>query len=362
MPWCIRKCPYCDFNSHALKAEDSESEYIKALINDLKEEAILSQGRPIQSIFIGGGTPSLISAEGYDTLFSAIQQELTLAPSAEITLEANPGSVESARFKSYHSLGINRLSIGVQSFNDEALKRLGRVHSSEQAKAAIETAIQAGFDNFNLDIMHGLPEQSLEAAKEDLTTALSFSPPHVSWYQLTIEPNTLFYKTKPVLPDEHTLAAIEQVGLNLLKDYQHYEISAFAKDAKCSAHNLNYWTFGDYLAIGAGACGKVTLNQQIIRRKKKTHPNHYMKAPTHASETKLKDEEQLFEFMLNTLRLKEKVPLALIDERTFVASSRIKTAFENACKTELFEFDQEHFWVTELGSRYLNDLQAFFLA
>lgn len=361
MPWCIKKCPYCDFNSHAIKKDDNESDYINALITDLREEASLAENRTIESIFIGGGTPSLISAQGYETLFRAISKQLSLAENIEITLEANPGSVESARFKSYRELGINRLSIGVQSFNDAALKRLGRIHSSEQAKSAITTAIESGFDNFNLDIMHGLPEQSARDAEEDVKTALSFNPTHLSWYQLTIEPNTLFYKTNPTLPDEETLARIEKRGLLLLEDFRQYEVSAFCRDNRLSKHNLNYWTFGDYLAIGAGASGKVTTRSGITRRKKKTNPNHYMNAPTTATKTIIKQDEQLFEFMLNSLRLKQKVPLSLIQERTFVPWPKAEAAIQKAKETQMLDVDTQHFWVTPLGERYLNDLQSFFL-
>ncbi len=274
MPWCVKKCPYCDFNSHALKGEIDEQSYIKALIDDLDSHQLPTDSRFL-SIFIGGGTPSLFSAQAYQRLFKHLQQNYSLHSDIEITLEANPGTIDFEKFQSYCDVGINRLSIGVQSFNDKHLQKLGRIHNSDHAKRAIDIAQQAGFKNFNLDLMHGLPNQTDLEAAQDLKTALSFKPPHLSWYQLTIEPNTVFYKQHPTLPNEQQLEAIENIGQHCLSDYQHYEISAFCLPEHQCQHNLNYWRFGDYLGIGAGAHSKLTQNSdtlEVSRFEKKRMP------------------------------------------------------------------------------------------
>lgn len=361
MPWCIKKCPYCDFNSHQIRQNDSEENYINALIEDAKNEATLIDQRPIHSVFVGGGTPSLISAKGYETLFNALNTIFTLPKDIEITLEANPSSVEANRFKDYRAIGINRLSMGVQSFDDNALKTLGRVHNSQDAKAAIQTAIAAGFDNFNIDIMHGLPKQTVPLALKDLETALSFSPTHLSWYQLTIEPNTLFYKTQPKLPDENTLFDIEKTGKEKLSNFNHYEISAFCQNNQYSRHNMNYWQFGDYLGIGAGACGKISFKDKIIRRQKKKAPNHYQNSPLFAKETLIAPKAMTFEFMLNALRLKQKIPLKLFEKRTLLNQNVLDEALKKPIAENLIEKNDNDFWVTPLGFQFLNDLQAMFL-
>ena len=280
VPWCIRKCPYCDFNSHAATPVLPEDEYIDALLADLTQDLDWVQNRPIQSIFIGGGTPSLLSVRAYEKLFRGLKQHLDFAADIEITLEANPGTFEAEKFSGYFALGINRLSIGIQSFNSTFLHKLGRVHDGEQALRAVQIAKDAGFTSFNLDLMHGLPGQTVDDALADLKQALAFAPPHLSWYQLTIEPNTEFYKRPPVLPIDDALWDIQEAGLELLAQhgYEHYEISAHAKAGFAAKHNINYWQFGDYLGIGAGAHGKITFPEsgEIIRSQKTRMPSDYL--------------------------------------------------------------------------------------
>lgn len=280
LPWCIRKCPYCDFNSHGVKDEIPEQQYINTLIQDLDEDLVEIEDRSLISIFFGGGTPSLFSGHAITTLLQEIQKRIPFQKDIEITLEANPGTVEQQYIRAYHEAGVNRLSIGVQSFQDDKLKALGRIHGSQEAQQAIETAKQAGFNNFNIDIMHGLPNQSVEDACYDIQTAIELKPTHLSWYQLTIEPNTVFYSKPPTLPDEDTLWEIEEQGKALLAKagYEQYEVSAYAKQGRQCQHNINYWEFGDYLGIGAGAHSKITdpKSKKIERKWKVKHPKDYL--------------------------------------------------------------------------------------
>jgi putative oxygen-independent coproporphyrinogen III oxidase len=365
IPWCIRKCPYCDFNSHKSPHILPEDQYVHALLADLKTDLSTFEGREIHSIFIGGGTPSLFSAQAYKTLFNALKQTLIFTPNIEITLEANPGSVEQQRFIEYRQLGINRLSLGIQSFNGQHLKSLGRIHDEHQAHYAIESARQAGFDNLNLDIMYGLPKQSIEQGINDLRTALSYQPEHCSWYQLTIEPNTVFYKKKPPLPSEENTYLLEQQGLTLLQEsgLTRYEISAFSKPKRQAQHNLNYWLFGDYLGIGAGAHGKLTTTSGIFRTQKHRQPQVYLdeKKPFLAQVNSVESKELVFEFMLNATRLEQKIPLTLFTERTGLPLEMLLDSLGQAEKKNLIHLNGMHWQVTSLGRKYTNDLQALFL-
>src|SRR3990167_5961302 len=278
VPWCVQKCPYCDFNSHAVKEELPETAYIAELCKELTQKIPLIEDRPIQSLFIGGGTPSLFSAKSYARLFDFLKQHATLLPDAEITLEANPGTAEQQRFLDYRAVGINRLSIGIQSLQNDKLKALGRIHDGSQAQKAIEMAFTAGFTNFNVDLMFGLPNQTIEDAQQDLTSVIALKPPHLSWYQLTLEPNTLFHKFPPKLPDDDYLWQMQNEGIAQLAQhgYQRYEVSAYCQTGHESRHNLNYWLFGDYLGIGAGAHSKITHKDQTISRHSNIkHPKLY---------------------------------------------------------------------------------------
>ena len=365
IPWCIRKCPYCDFNSHKSPEILPEQHYVQALLADLKADLRYFEAREIGSIFIGGGTPSLFSAEAYNTLFTELKQILPFAQDIEITMEANPGSVEQQRFSDYRQLGINRLSLGIQSFNPNHLKVLGRIHDDQQAHRAIESARNAGFDNLNLDIMHGLPNQSVAQGIEDLRTALSYQPEHFSWYQLTIEPNTVFYKENPPLPSEDDAYFLEEQGLTLLKEagFARYEISAFSKAKKQAQHNLNYWLFGDYFGIGAGAHGKLTSTEGILRTRKYRQPKEYLDAekPFLAHIETVKHQDLLFEFMLNTTRLEQAIPLELFTERTGLALNLLLAPLKIAEKNNLIALTETHWQVTHFGRRFTNNLQALFL-
>lgn len=365
IPWCIRKCPYCDFNSHKSPDTLPEEDYVRALIDDLKTDLSTTPPREIQSIFIGGGTPSLFSASAYEILFTQLKLLLPFASDIEITMEANPGSVEQERFKAYRALGINRLSLGIQSFNPKHLKKLGRVHDDKQAHQAIASARASGFDNLNLDIMHGLPNQTVEEGLADLETALNYNPEHLSWYQLTIEPNTVFYKENPSLPSEDDAFMIEERGLALLGDkgYARYEISAFSKPDKQARHNLNYWLFGDYLGIGAGAHSKTTVNNRVQRAHKHRQPKQYQnpEIPFCAGTELIQDEELLFEFMLNTTRLEQAIPLSLLTQRTGLDTALLIPKLLLAQSKQLVTLSDTHWQVTALGRRYTNNLQALFL-
>jgi len=365
IPWCIRKCPYCDFNSH--KSPDSlpEKDYVNALLADLATDLNSVPPREIHSIFIGGGTPSLFSAAAYEFLLSQLKTMLLFSPTIEITMEANPGSVEQQRFTEYRQLGINRLSLGIQSFNAQHLKKLGRIHDEQQAHQAIEAARKAGFDNLNLDIMHGLPDQTIEQGINDLETALTYQPEHLSWYQLTIEPNTAFYKENPPLPSEDDAYFLEKQGLDLLKKagFIRYEISAFAHDNKQAQHNLNYWLFGDYLGIGAGAHGKLTTENTVQRTRKHRLPKEYQnpEKPFLAQIETVTGEELIFEFMLNTTRLEQAIPFSLFSQRTGLSSTALMPKLKNAEAKKLICLTDTHWQITPLGRRYTNDLQALFL-
>ena len=368
IPWCIRKCPYCDFNSHQQKGELPEAEYIKALIQDLEADLPSIWGRKLHSIFIGGGTPSLFSAKAIDSLLSQVQMRIPFEhPNIEITMEANPGTFEQQRFTDFHNAGVNRLSIGVQSFDNDCLQALGRVHDKDEALTAAEGARKAGFDNFNLDLMHGLPKQSVSAALDDLQTAISMQPTHLSWYQLTLEPNTVFAKYPPTLPAEDTLADIQQQGSDILKQagFEQYEVSAYCNDEQYSQHNLNYWQFGDYLGIGAGAHGKVTnlAEQSIVRIHKTRNPTDYLNPNKKfiAGNRLLKKEELPLEFFMNALRLRQGVPAEYFEQRTGLALSDIEQQLAQAHKQSLMINDSNHLCTTEQGFRFLNNCLSLFM-
>ncbi|MEO6698444.1 MAG: radical SAM family heme chaperone HemW [Paraperlucidibaca sp.] len=361
MPWCVRKCPYCDFNSHAVSADGvPEAAYIDALLADFDADlAHFAQdwpARPVQTLFIGGGTPSLISPAGYVRLFAGLRARLPWADDIEITLEANPGTVEQGLFEGYRAAGINRLSIGVQTFQGEQLKALGRIHSGDEALRAASTARAAGFQRINLDLMHGLPQQTVAAACDDLRQAIALGVTHLSWYQLTLEPNTVFYRQQPILPDEDVLADIQAEGEGLLAaaGFQRYEVSAFAKAGEACRHNLNYWQFGDYLGIGAGAHGKLTLaNGEIWRTSKTRMPKDYL-ANQHASHERIAAVDLPFEFMLNALRLIDGVPSQFWPERTGLSAEVIAATLHDLRRCGLLEQSPERLKASALGLRFLN--------
>jgi len=368
LPWCVRKCPYCDFNSHQAPGALPETEYVEALLRDLEQELPLIWGRPIVSIFIGGGTPSLFSPEALDALFSGLRARLKLLPDIEITLEANPGTVEAGKFREFRALGINRLSIGVQSFQDAQLAALGRIHGGREAIAAAEAAHAAGFSDFNLDLMHGLPGQTVESGRADVEQAIALAPSHISYYQLTLEPNTLFHARPPRLPDDELLADIEEAGQALLAQagYLQYEVSAYAKEGFRCAHNLNYWEFGDYVGIGAGAHGKLTLpaEQRILRRARVKNPRDYQAlagTPAAFEEEAVKPREAAFEFMLNALRLKEGFAPHLFQERAGIPLGLVQDALQQAEAAGLIDWDVRRIAPSAHGWRYLNDLMQHFL-
>jgi len=370
MPWCVRKCPYCDFNSHELKDAIPERAYTAALIADLEQELPAVWGRPVESVFIGGGTPSLFSPEAVDGLLSQLRALLALPATAEITLEANPGTLEAGRFAELRAAGINRLSIGVQSFEDGMLTRLGRIHGAREAVAAAEAAHAAGFTELNLDLMYGLPEQTVKQALADLEQAVAMQPSHLSHYQLTIEPNTRFAHRPPLLPDDDTLWEMQQACQVRLAagGFEHYEVSAYAQAGHHCRHNLNYWRFGDYLGIGAGAHAKISSaqTQRIVRSAKLRHPRDYLaKAATPqriASEHSVPRRAAGFEFMLNALRLSDGIPVALFAQHTGLPLSTVEPSLREAENRGLIEWDMHTIRPTALGQRFLNDLTALFLA
>ncbi len=368
MPWCVRKCPYCDFNSHAVPdgklSLELEQEYLQALVEDFKTQLHFAQGRKLHSIFIGGGTPSLISASGYQWLFQQLNGLLPFEEQCEITLEANPGTVEHDPFAGYLAAGINRLSIGVQTFNEQHLKQLGRIHSAENAINAIHQAQEAGFKRINIDLMHGLPQQTLEQALTDLRLAVENGATHISWYQLTIEPNTVFFRTQPVLPVESVLEHIQEQGEAYLKahGFIQYEISAWRKEQP-SAHNMNYWQFGDYLAIGAGAHAKVSLKDGVYRFQKTRLPKDYLaKIPAeHLQFKKIEREDMPFEFMMNALRLNEGVPARFYKERTGYELEKIQAKLDSLRQRHLFSENTEQLAFTAHGHLFLNSVLEEFL-
>ena len=368
MPWCVRKCPYCDFNSHAVPngelSLDLEKEYLQALVEDFKTQVDFAQGRVVHSVFIGGGTPSLISAKGYQWLFEQLKSIIPFEDGCEITLEANPGTVEHDPFAGYLEAGINRLSIGVQSFNTDQLKKLGRIHSNDDAISAIQHAKEAGFERVNVDLMHGLPEQTIEQALLDLKLAVENGATHVSWYQLTIEPNTVFFRTQPILPVDDVLEEIQAQGEAYLKaqGFINYEVSAWRKE-KPSAHNLNYWQFGDYLAIGAGAHGKVTQPDGVYRYQKTRLPKDYLaKVPAeHLQFKKIEQEDMPFEFMMNALRLNHGVDAALYAERAGLSLDGLKELLNSLRERKLMVADENVLSCTEQGHIFLNSVLEEFL-
>jgi putative oxygen-independent coproporphyrinogen III oxidase len=368
LPWCEQKCPYCDFNSHQADSIPEQA-YVDALLDDLAQELPLIWGRRIESIFIGGGTPSLFSADAIERLFSGLRSLINLAPAIEVTMESNPGSADAANYRGYRQAGVNRLSIGVQSFDNAQLATLGRVHDSAQARHAFQLARDAGFENINLDLMFGLPGQSVAEAQADLAQAIELVPEHLSHYQLTIEPNTLFHRHQPQNMPDNDLCFDQQQACQLQLDaagYHQYEISAYSRAKQQSQHNLNYWHFGDYLGIGAGAHGKITLagEDRVIRRVRLRHPRAYLAqhgAARIASETELSASDLSFEFMLNTLRLKQGFDTRLFHDNTGLSLNEVLPTLQQARDKGLIEYNGEKITPTELGFSHLNDLQAMFL-
>ena len=369
IPWCVRKCPYCDFNSHKAGKQLDESAYISALIADLDREIEYYTQDEIQSVFFGGGTPSLFSAESIADILAGIESKLALAPESEITLEANPGTFEQEKFTAYRSAGITRLSIGIQSFNDDALNRLGRIHDRKEAIKAIESAHAAGFDNINLDLMFGLPGQSLKDAEEDISHACDLEPAHISHYQLTIEPNTYFHKHTPVLPETDLIWDMQQRCHDRLKqrEYGQYEVSAFARAGRECAHNLNYWTFGDYIGIGAGAHSKSTDvgSGSITRRWKHRQPAAYMDQAAQGNAcsggNQLDQADILFEFLLNALRLRQGFSFDLFEQRTGISRERLLTGCDRIAP-ELLVISETGLGTSQRGFDFLNDILEKFLA
>ncbi len=382
IPWCVRKCPYCDFNSHEAREPVPEQRYIDALIADLEAALPLVWGRKVYTVFFGGGTPSVFSDAGIERVISAVRARVPLAIDAEITLEANPGTFETEKFRAFRAAGINRLSIGIQSFNPRHLSALGRIHDGRQARAAIEIA-RANFDNFNLDLMYGLPQQSVDESRADIEIALSFAPPHLSAYHLTIEPNTYFHRYPPPVPDDDTTAQMQETLEHLLADagYDHYETSAFARagDEQGGAlppphaprlttacrHNLNYWTFGDYLGIGAGAHSKLSFPDGLVRAARFKQPQQYMQAAVAGNAIQEQHDvhagEVGFEFMMNALRLCHGFPVALFEERAGVPLTAVLKQLGQAESRGLIERDHQRVAPTALGRRFLNDLLQIFL-
>ncbi len=369
-PWCVRKCPYCDFNSHEPIGGTEripEARYVAALRSDIEAALPLIWGRRIISVFIGGGTPSLLSAHAVDTLLSDLRALLPLEADCEITLEANPGTVEAGRFAAFRAAGVNRLSIGVQSLDDAQLKRLGRIHDRAQAVRAIETA-RREFDNFNLDLMYGLPEQSLQDAQRDVEAALAAEPPHLSLYQLTLEPNTVFAKHPPPLPDDDTVASMQEwiEDRTAAAGYRHYEVSAYACPSRECRHNVNYWEFGDYLGVGAGAHSKISFPHRIVRQSRFRQPTSYLEHAARgefvAESAEVTRADLPFEFMLNAMRLTDGVPARWFTERTGLAPGAIDEGLRRAQAKDLLTVDHERWVPTPLGRRFLNDLQSIFLA
>lgn len=366
IPWCVRKCPYCDFNSHAAGPELPETDYVDAVLADLEQDLIHVHGRPLTSIFFGGGTPSLFSAAALGRLLEGIERRVPFAPDIEITLEANPGTFEQAKFSAYRQLGINRLSIGVQSFQGDKLKALGRIHDGSEAIRAADMARNAGFDNFNLDLMHGLPDQSLEDALYDLRTAIAQGPTHLSWYQLTMEPNTVFWSQPPQLPEDDLLWDIQEAGQALLAEagYAQYEVSAYARAGRQARHNLNYWTFGDFLGIGAGAHAKLSSPEGRIQRTWKTRlPKDYLDPAKafQAGARELDADELPFEFLMNALRLTDGVPAGLYPQRTGLPLADLAASRREAEAQGLLQADPARLAATPKGQLFLNDLLQRFL-
>ena len=369
LPWCVRKCPYCDFNSHTAGTAAPKRRYLDALLIDLQTESARAPDREIQSVFLGGGTPSLFSPDEIHEILSGVREFFIVSPDVEVTMEANPGTVECGSPAGYRAAGVNRLSIGAQSFDDSLLSVLGRIHSSADIIAAVEDSKAAGFENINIDLMHGLPGQSIDMALADLAAAVQLQPTHISWYQLTLEPNTVFYARPPAnLPDDDLAFEIQDRGQALLAahGFEQYEVSAYARDGRRCLHNLNYWLFGDYLAVGAGAHGKITVDDGIGRYQKPANPLQYMMgqetSPAATELTLLKPTERVFDFMLNALRLNDGFDEAIFEQRTGLSGTDLIEAAGPAMDRGLIErSDSLHWKPTELGGRFLNDLQAEFI-
>ena len=364
LPWCVRKCPYCDFNSHTTEVLP-ETAYVDALLRDLDADFPWLNERPVQSIFFGGGTPSLFSGAAIRRVLEGTAARIRLAPNAEITLEANPGTVDEAHFAAYREAGVNRLSLGVQSLQDEMLTRIGRVHGAADARRAVAVARRTGFDNLNLDLMYGLPEQTPGGMLDDLRAALALEPTHLSWYQLTLEPGTAFARRPPMLPASDRIADEAEAGLEVLAHagFRRYEVSAYAREGAQCRHNLNYWRFGDYAGLGAGAHGKLTTPEGLLRTRKRIHPQAYLKdAGTSAREvTAVAGEDLVIEFMLNALRLSAGFELGLFTARTGLPASALQPALGKAIQRGWLTCDQGQVVPTALGYRFLNDLQLLFL-
>ena len=369
IPWCVRKCPYCDFNSHTVRDDIPEQAYIEALLADLEQELPAVWGRTIESLFIGGGTPSLMTPGSLGRLLGEIRARLQLKPGAEITLEANPGTVDRIKFAGFREAGITRLSIGIQSFQPALLKSIGRIHDDSEAFAAFEAARLAGFDNINLDLMFGLPGQDIASAMEDLHTATTLAPEHLSWYELTIEPNTWFYRHPPVRVNDETRWEMQTTGHTLLQQagYSRYEISAYAQDGRQCRHNLNYWQFGDYLGIGAGAHGKITdaATQRIHRIAKVKHPRNYLDtahtAQRIASRHELRPDDVVLEFAMNALRLEHGFSTAGFTAATGLSTSSIESGIQQAIGQGLLAQEQDNILATPHGRRYLNELLQYWI-
>lgn len=372
IPWCVQKCPYCDFNSHAQKGLIPEAEYIQHLLADLSQDLTAYKAairhRKIHSIFIGGGTPSLFSAEGIAYLLKEVEKRIAFEPNIEITLEANPGTAEAARFLGYAEGGVTRISMGIQSFEPEKLLKLGRIHDSQEAIQAVKFAqdsAKSGLKSFNIDLMHGLPNQSVQQALADLETGIALNPPHLSWYQLTIEPNTMFYYRKPTLPDDDALWEIFEQGHQLLTSagYEQYETSAYAKKGFQCQHNLNYWRFGDYLAIGCGAHGKITFpTGEIYRFSKTKHPKGYMRGEYRYHQEQIEFADRPFEFFMNRFRLLEAVPKSEFEAYTGLNETAVRPTMDWALTQNYITENASHWQITEHGKLFLNELLEAFLA
>ena len=366
IPWCVRKCPYCDFNSHEARGAFPEKEYVAALVRDLEMALPQIWGRKVYTVFFGGGTPSLLSGESITEILRNVRMLLPLDINAEITLEANPGTVEASKFAAFRDAGVNRLSMGIQSFNDSHLQALGRIHSADEARRAIGIA-QQHFDNFNLDLMYALPKQTLDEAMQDVRTALTFAPNHLSCYHLTLEPNTLFHRNPPPLPDDDSSSDMQQHIETLLAEhgYEHYETSAFAQPNRRAKHNVNYWKFGDYLGIGAGAHSKLSFPDKIIRQARYKQPQAYMQQVAKdlpiQTENQVTRDELPFEFMMNALRLNEGFDATLFNERTSLSLLNIQRELNDAEQRGLLFRDHQRIAPTPLGQRFLNDLLEIFL-
>ncbi|EKD70055.1 MAG: hypothetical protein ACD_46C00658G0008 [uncultured bacterium] len=366
IPWCVRKCPYCDFNSHEMKQALPEELYVNALLQEIDQHLSLIEDRPLISIFFGGGTPSLFSGRAIAAILDGVAKRIKFDNHIEITLEANPGTIDEGRFQDFYQAGVNRLSLGIQSLQDDKLKMLGRIHDHTSAIRAIQTARQA-FNNFNLDLMFGLPNQTISDVIHDLQQALDFSPTHLSWYQLTIEPNTYFYRHTPVLPQDELIWEMQQAGQSLLREYgfKQYEVSAYSQALLECKHNRNYWEFGDYLGIGAGAHSKITCAKtgEIKRFSQVKHPRDYLDAEKrkHFSPQIISEKDLIFEFMLNALRLTDGVRTSLFTKRTGISLAKIQPILQQAQSRDLLIKDDNMICPTELGKRFLNDLIEMFL-